>query len=66
VTAVSVGSWNRKRHLGIEFVIWNRESTWFWFFINPHDKGGMIGVTTNEARAMRDARLSIEEIMADA
>jgi hypothetical protein len=54
----------RRFHLGIEFVIWSRESAWFWFIVNPRSKGGMIGATTNESQAMRDACLSIEKILA--
>jgi hypothetical protein len=29
--------------LGVDFVIWRRESAWFWFLINPRGNGGMIG-----------------------
>jgi hypothetical protein len=61
---VIAGSCNRKRHLGVDFLIWSRESSWFWFLINPRGKGGMIGATTNEARAMREVCLSIEAILA--
>jgi hypothetical protein len=50
--------------LGVDFVVWRRESTWFWFLINPLGKGGMIGATVNEARAIREACLSIEAILA--
>jgi hypothetical protein len=60
---VSAGSSDRKRHLGVDFVIWKSESTWFWFLINPRGNGGMIGVTANEARAIREACLSIEAIL---
>jgi hypothetical protein len=48
--------------MGVDFVIWKRESTWFWFLINPRASGGMIGATANEARAIREACLSIEAI----
>jgi hypothetical protein len=61
---VSAGSFDRKRHLSVDFVVWRRESTWFWFLINPLGKGGMIGATVNEARAIREACLSIEAILA--
>jgi hypothetical protein len=50
----------RRFHLGIEFVIWSRESAWFWFLVNPRSKGGIIGATTNEPQAMSEACLSIE------
>jgi hypothetical protein len=62
--SVIAGPCNRKRHLGVDFVIWSRESAWFWFLIHPRGKGGMIGATTNEARAMREVRSSIEAILA--
>ena len=58
------GPWSRKHHLGMEFLIWSRESTWFWFLINPHSQVGMIGATSDESRAVREARFSIEEILA--
>jgi len=64
VKAVIAGSCNRKRHLGVDFVIWSRESAWFWLLIHPRGKGGMIGATTNEVRAMREVCLSIEAILA--
>ena len=54
----------RRFHLGIEFVIWSRESAWFWFLVNPRSKGGMIGATTYESQAMSEAWLSIERILA--
>jgi hypothetical protein len=60
---VTVGPSARKRHLGVDFVIWRRESAWFWFLINPRDNGGMIGATANEARTIREACLSIEAIL---
>ena len=58
------GRWGRKQHLGMEFLIWSRESTWFWFLINPRSQAGMIGATSDESRAVREARFSIEEILA--
>jgi hypothetical protein len=61
---VSASSWSRKHHLGIEFVIWSRESAWFWLLIDPRGRGGMIGATRDEARAMREACSSIEEMLA--
>ena len=54
---------NRKHHLGVDFVIWRRHSVWFWFLINPCGNGGMIGVTSDEARATREACLSIESLL---
>ena len=54
---------SRQHHLGMEFLIWRRESTWFWFLINPRSRAGMIGVTNDESRALLEARSSIEEIL---
>lgn len=61
---MSNGSYNRKCHLGMDFVIWRRESGWFWFLTNPRGNGGMIGTTANEALAVHEACLSIEAILA--
>jgi hypothetical protein len=59
------GSWIRKRHLAIEFVIWKRECAWFWFLMHPLSKGGgIIAATTNEACATREACKSIEAMLA--
>jgi hypothetical protein len=60
----STGSWSRKHHLGVDFVIWRRDSAWFWLLINPRGTGGMIGATSNKSQAMREACLSIEAIQA--
>jgi hypothetical protein len=49
---------------GSGFAIWGTNGVWFWFLINPAGEGGMIGVSANEAQAMRDACLSIEEKLA--
>jgi hypothetical protein len=54
-------SGRRKRHLGVEFAIWGKEGSWFWYLVNPGGGGGMIGASADEAQAMRDACLSIEE-----
>jgi hypothetical protein len=47
----------------VDFVVRERDNSWFWFLIHPISQGGMIGASANEAQAMRDARLSIEEII---
>lgn len=60
---ISVASTTRKRHLGVEFLIWQRGSAWFWFLTPPSGKRGTIGATTNQARAMREACWSIEAIL---
>ena len=54
-------SCNRKQHLGVDFAVWESEGAWFWFLINPSREGGMIGASPNEAQAMHEACLSIEE-----
>ena len=61
---MSAGSSNRRRHLGVDFVVWRRESAWFWLLINPLGSGGVIGAAINEARAIREACLSIEAMLA--
>ena len=60
---VSVASTTRERHRGVEFVVWKRWNAWFWFLTHGREKSGIIGATTNQARAMRDACWSIEEIL---
>jgi hypothetical protein len=57
---VSTRSCNRRRHRGVDFVVW-REGAWFWLLFNPRAKGGMIGATTTEAQAVWEACSSIEE-----
>ena len=52
-------------HCGIGFQVWNGPQTWFWFVVNPHRDGGAIGAAASEADAMREARLSIEELSTD-
>jgi hypothetical protein len=58
---MSSGSCNWKRHLGVDFAIWRSEGTWFWLLISASGEGGTIGASANEAQAMHDACLSIEE-----
>jgi hypothetical protein len=58
---VSIGSCNRERYLGVEFVVWKNQVAWFWLVTSPSGRGGIIGASANEAQAMREARLSIEE-----
>jgi len=55
------GSCDRRRHLGVDFAVWENQGAWFWLLIDPSGEGGMIGASANEAQATRDARLSIEE-----
>jgi hypothetical protein len=58
---MSRGSYHRKRHLGVDFAIWSSGGSWFWLLINAIGEGGTVGASANEAQAMRDAFLSIEE-----
>jgi hypothetical protein len=58
---MSSGSCHRKRHLGVNFEIWRSERTWFWLVISSRGEGGIIGASANEAQAMRDACISIQE-----
>jgi hypothetical protein len=57
------GMMQPRRHLGVDFAIWEREDAWFWFLINPRDSGGLIGTATNEAAVELEACVSIEEIL---
>jgi hypothetical protein len=58
---MSSGTCIRKHHLGLDFAVWRREQIWFWLRINANGEGGTIGASANEAQAVRDARLLIEE-----
>jgi hypothetical protein len=53
-----------RSHLGTSFTVWNRQRTWFWFVINQHSNGGVIGTAATEAEAICDACSSIEEMSA--
>ncbi len=52
-----------RRYQGIDFEIWDGQQTWFWFVIDPLCDGGAIGAAPSETEAVRDARLSIDEMM---
>jgi hypothetical protein len=51
-------------YLGTSFEIWNGRHTWFWFVADACCSGAAIGAAANEAEAIREARLSIEEMAA--
>ncbi|MBV8450981.1 MAG: hypothetical protein JOZ29_01735 [Deltaproteobacteria bacterium] len=51
-------------YLGTSFEIWNGRHTWFWFVADACCTGAAIGAAANEAEAIREARLSIEEMAA--
>jgi hypothetical protein len=59
-----LGSCNGRRHLGVDFAIWENEGVWFWLLIDPSGEGGTIGASPNEAQASDDACISIEEKLA--
>jgi hypothetical protein len=51
-----------KHHLGVGFEVWDGQQSWFWLVGNPYREGGTIGAAATESEAVREARLSIEEI----
>jgi len=51
-------------HRGTSFEIWSGRQTWFWFVVNCRCNGAAIGAAANEAEAIREACLSIEEMAA--
>ena len=55
---------NLRHYLGIDFEVWDGQQSWFWFVIDPHRDGGAIGAAVSETAAVRDACLSIDEMMA--
>jgi hypothetical protein len=54
------------RSLGspITVEVWTRQGTWFWYVVNPHDNGATIGAAATRTEALREARLSLEEMSA--
>ncbi|MGH8011399.1 MAG: hypothetical protein ACREQ4_02715 [Candidatus Binataceae bacterium] len=48
-------------HLGTEFRIWNRQSTWFWHLADRGCDSSTIGAAATEMQAIGEARTSIEE-----
>jgi hypothetical protein len=55
---------NDTRHyLGIDFEVWEAQQRWLWCVIDPHRDGGAIGAAASEIDAVRDACLSIDEMM---
>jgi hypothetical protein len=53
-----------RNHLGSTFEIWTGRHTWFWFIADGYGNGAAIGAAANEAEAIGEARLSIEEMAA--
>ena len=58
---------NDTRHyLGIDFEVWEAQQRWLWCVIDPHRNGGAVGAAASEIDAVRDACLSIDEMMMSA
>jgi hypothetical protein len=53
-------------YLGIRFYVWNAHQGWFWFIVNRRRDAGIVGAAAGEGDAIREARLSIEEIASKA
>ncbi|MBV8056340.1 MAG: hypothetical protein JOZ29_08955 [Deltaproteobacteria bacterium] len=51
-------------HLGTSFEIWKGRHTWFWFVTDACRSSAAIGAAANQAEAIGDAHLSIEEMTA--
>ena len=54
---------NLRHYLGIDFEVWEAQQRWLWCVIDPHRDGGAIGAAVSETDAVRDACLSIDEMM---
>jgi hypothetical protein len=50
-----------RHYLGVGFVVWSAQQSWFWFVENTN-RNGMIGAAATESDAIRDAESSIEEL----
>jgi hypothetical protein len=57
---------NMRHYIGIDFEVWEGQQSWFWFVIDPHHEGGAIGAAASETEAVRDACLSIDEMIMSA
>ncbi len=53
-------------YLGIRFCVWNAQRGWFWLIVNRRGDAGVVGAAAKEADAIREARLSIEEMASKA
>jgi hypothetical protein len=54
---------NVRYYLGASFEVWDGQQAWFWLVIDPHRARGAIGTAASETEAVRDACLSIDEVM---
>jgi hypothetical protein len=52
-----------RHYLGIDFEIWEAQQRWLWCVIDPDRDGGAIGAATTEIDAVRDACLSIDDML---
>jgi hypothetical protein len=52
-----------RHYLGIDFEVWEAQQRWLWCVIDPHRDGGAVGAAASEIDAVRDACLSIDEMM---
>jgi hypothetical protein len=52
----------RKHNFDIDFKVWHRQRTWFWFVASPYGEGGTIGAAATEAEAIRAAQASVEAV----
>ena len=53
----------RNYHRDIPFALWTDRGSWFWRFVDPRSKGGIVGAAPSRAEAMREARAAIEELL---
>jgi hypothetical protein len=51
-------------YAGSTFTLWKRQQTWFWSLPDQYGGGGRIGAAASEADAIHEARLSIDELLA--
>jgi hypothetical protein len=54
---------NLRHYRGIDFEIWDGQQSWFWFVLDPLRDSGAIGAAASETAAVRDACLSIDEMI---
>lgn len=52
-----------RHYLGIDFEVWDGDQRWMWCVIDPHREAGAVGIAASENDAVRDARVSIDEML---
>jgi hypothetical protein len=60
-----ISSVDREQHLGLHFAIWKRDYSWFWLLVDSRAGRAATGATASKAQARREARLTIEEMLAE-